>query len=113
VALLRASAGRDGDTRALELDDDTLVRRLCDDLHKTMGLQAEPTAVRVNRWRRAFPQPRPGHLARVAALETALAREAPGLAVAGAWARGLGIPACIRSGRQAAAELLRMRSSSP
>jgi protoporphyrinogen/coproporphyrinogen III oxidase len=113
VALLRASAGRDGDTRAMDLDDDTLVRRLGDDLGETMGLRVEPTAVRVNRWADSFPQPRPGHLARVAALETTLSREAPGLAVAGAWARGLGIPACIRSGRRAAADLLKMRSSGP
>jgi protoporphyrinogen oxidase len=31
---------------------------------------------------------------------------APGLAVAGAFARGLGVPACIRQGRAAARQLL-------
>lgn len=113
VALLRASAGRDGDQRALALDDDALVQTLLQDLRDTMGLKSEPIATRITRWPRSFPQPRPGHLARVAAVEAALSNDAPGLAVAGAWMRGVGIPACIRSGRQAAAQLLGMRSSAP
>jgi oxygen-dependent protoporphyrinogen oxidase len=39
----------------------------------------------------------------VAAIEAALAAEAPGVVVAGAAFRGVGIPACIRQGGEAAA----------
>jgi oxygen-dependent protoporphyrinogen oxidase len=111
LALLRVSAGRDGDQRALALDDGELLDALLLDLRDTLDLHAAPVDVRVNRWHRSFPQPRPGHLGRVAALEGELARGAPGLAVAGAWARGVGIPACIRAGRRAAVTALGVRSS--
>jgi protoporphyrinogen/coproporphyrinogen III oxidase len=65
--------------------------------------------VRVSRWTASLPQYRPGHLDRVATLEADLAEAAPGLAAAGAWARGIGIPACIRAGRAAARGLLAVR----
>jgi oxygen-dependent protoporphyrinogen oxidase len=111
LALLRVSAGRDGDQRALALDDTDLLDALLLDLRDSLDLHATPADVRINRWHRSFPQPRPGHLARVAAVEDELARGTPGLAVAGAWARGVGIPACIRAGRRAAVTALGMRSS--
>ena len=101
-ALLRVSAGRHGDDHALALDDDQLVARIGDDLAVVMGLSAPPTAARVTRWVQALPQYRPGHLDRVAAWREELARVAPGVAVAGAVAEGLGLPACIRQGRAAA-----------
>jgi oxygen-dependent protoporphyrinogen oxidase len=106
TALLRASVGRDGDDRAVTLDDEALVSGVLDDLATTMGLKAAPTEVRISRWPRSFPQPRPGHLAAVAAAEAALASRSPRLAVAGAWARGVGVPACIRGARAAAARAL-------
>ena len=49
----------------------------------------------------AFPQYRVHHLLRTAGVESALARLG-GVAVAGAAYRGVGIPACIASGRAAA-----------
>jgi protoporphyrinogen/coproporphyrinogen III oxidase len=111
VALLRVSAGRDGDARALALDDTELVAALRDELAEMLGAHGEPIEVRVNRWVRSFPQPRPGHMQRVDALEADLDRASPGLTVAGAWARGVGIPACIRAGRRAAGHALDLRSS--
>ena len=60
-----------------------------------------PTATLVTRWRHAFPQYRVGHLLRVSGIEAAVKR-LPALAVAGAPYRGVGIPACIGSGREAA-----------
>ena len=52
----------------------------------------------------ALPQYRVHHLLRTAGVESALARLG-GVAVAGAAYRGVGIPACIASGRSAAATL--------
>jgi protoporphyrinogen/coproporphyrinogen III oxidase len=106
TVILRASAGRFGDERALSLPEDALVAALLADLGDTMALRGAPTAVRVNRWPRSFPQPRPGHLDEVAAAEADMASRAPRLAATGAWARGVGIPACIRGGRAAAATVL-------
>jgi oxygen-dependent protoporphyrinogen oxidase len=106
TVLLRASAGRAGDGRALAMPDEALVPALLADLADTMALHGTPTAVRVTRWPRSFPQPAAGHLDRVAAAEADLAAHAPRVALAGAWMRGVGIPACIRGGRAAAAAVL-------
>ena len=106
LVLVRASAGRAGDERALALDDDALVAALLDDLRTTMGLRGTPVDVRVTRWNDSFPQPRPGHVDRVEVVRSDLAAHAPGLAAAGSWVDGVGIPACIRSAQRAVATVL-------
>lgn len=107
--VLRASAGRMGDDRHRDLDDADLVATVLADLDRVIGVTADPTEVRVGRWERSFPQYAPGHLARVVALEDDLAataaRHGAGLVLAGAALRGVGVPACIHSGEQAAATL--------
>jgi len=102
VGFLRVSAGHSGDTAALDLDDDELVTRLLDELASVAGVRAAPLEVRITRWPRSLPQYTPGHLERVAGIESALATEAPGITVAGAAYRGLGLPACVHQGRRAA-----------
>ena len=59
----------------------------------------------MTRWDGAFPQYRPGHLSGTAAVEQAVAA-LPGVAVAGAAYRGVGIPAVVGSGRTAARAVL-------
>jgi oxygen-dependent protoporphyrinogen oxidase len=108
--VLRASLGRHGDEHAIGLDDDAVVAATLADLGDQLGIRDAPTEVRLSRWPRSFPQYAPGHLDRIAAIERALAREAPGLAVAGAAARGLGVPACIRQGREWAVATMRAPS---
>ncbi len=104
--VLRASAGRWGDERAMALGDGELTDRLHHELAAAVGLVAPPRVVRVTRWERAFPQYRPGHLDRVAQAEAALARDLPGVTVAGAAYRGVGIAACVAQGRAAARRVL-------
>jgi protoporphyrinogen/coproporphyrinogen III oxidase len=106
--VLRVSAGRYGDERALDLDDADLVARLVGELAATMSVAGDPSEVRVTRWPRSFPQYAVGHLERVARIEAALP---PGLVIAGAGMRGLGVPACILQGRQAAARASATRRS--
>lgn len=102
--LLRVSAGRvDNDDAALP--DDELVRRLRSDLHTTMGITAEPSELRIHRWPRSFPQFAPGHLARIARALDELQADHPRLALAGAALSGVGVPACIGTGRAAAERL--------
>jgi oxygen-dependent protoporphyrinogen oxidase len=103
---LRASVGRHGDDAALAADDDALAAAVVDDLATTMDLRGGVREARVSRWIRSFPQYRPGHLEGVAALDDLLAATAPGVVVAGAALRGLGVPACIRQGTDAARRLL-------
>lgn len=105
VALLRVSAGRYGDTHALELDDADLVAALGVDLMTTMGVHGAPIAHRVTRWTDGLPQFRPGHPARVAQWRAGLADAAPGIHLAGAACDGLGLPACVRQGRAVAAAI--------
>jgi oxygen-dependent protoporphyrinogen oxidase len=101
LVLLRVSAGRVGDERALELDDRELVGHLHREVTEALGTTQAPVATRVDRWVRGFPQYAPGHLARVERIEAALAG-LPGLTVAGAAYRGLGLAACVRQAGEAA-----------
>jgi oxygen-dependent protoporphyrinogen oxidase len=99
--LLRASVGRYGDERAASWGDDEVVARVWSELGLLMGLRGDPVESMVSRWPRAFPQYRVHHLMRTAGIEAAVARIG-GIAVAGSAYRGVGIPACIASGRAAA-----------
>ncbi|WP_420452714.1 protoporphyrinogen oxidase [Ilumatobacter sp.] len=96
--LLRVSLGRDG-APVLHLDDDEIVARALDDLAGQVAVHATPLEVRVDRWPGAFAQYRPHHRRWVDAVRIELA---DGLEVAGASYDGIGIPACVRSGRSAA-----------
>jgi oxygen-dependent protoporphyrinogen oxidase len=102
--LLRASVGRFGDVRADGWSDAEVVERVRGELGILMGLSAEPLDSMVARWPEAFPQYRVHHLMRTAGIEAAAARLGS-IAVAGAAYRGVGIPACIASGRAAAQAL--------
>ena len=99
--LVRVSMGRHGDERPQSLDDDALVRQACRELAGPMAVTGLPTQSMVARFPDAFPQYGVGHLALVAEVEHDAARLG-GLALAGAALQGVGIPACIASGRRAA-----------
>ena len=99
--LIRASVGRFGDERHTSMDDGQLVDAVLAELATLLGLDSPPLEARVTRWEGAFPQYEVGHLIRVTRIEEDLAA-LPALAVAGAALRGVGIPACIGSGRAAA-----------
>jgi oxygen-dependent protoporphyrinogen oxidase len=108
TVVVRLSAGRAGDARALALTDDVLVGRLHGELAAAIGLTGEPVASHVTRWIDGFPQYRPGHTDLVTAIEDGLPA---GLEVAGAAYRGVGIPACIGTGRAAARRALATATS--
>jgi oxygen-dependent protoporphyrinogen oxidase len=103
--LLRVSVGRFGDERHLRLDDDELVTAVLAELATLLRLRDDPLDALVTRWDQAFPQYEVGHLLRVGMIEQSL-DTVPGVGVAGAALRGVGIPACIGSGRSAARRVL-------
>ena len=108
--LIRCAVGREGSSTWQGLDDDQLLRALQADLRGIAGITAEPEAFAVHRFDDGIPQYHVGHKQRVEEIE-ALLEDLPGLAVAGAAYHGVGLPACVASGRLAAenaAEDLRM-----
>jgi protoporphyrinogen/coproporphyrinogen III oxidase len=96
---LRASLGRFGEAATLQVDDAELLARARTDLEALTGITAAPVATHVQRWGGGLPQYAVGHLDRVRAVEESLPA---GLAVAGSALHGVGVPACIATGRVAA-----------
>jgi len=99
--LVRVSVGRFGDNRHHELDDDELRASAFGELAQLLDIRRTPLDAIVTRWDRAFPQYQVGHLIKVAKVEEEVAGLG-GVALAGSALRGVGIPACIGSGRNAA-----------
>ena len=89
----------------LHRDDTELVRLVLGQLTALAGIRSAPIAHRVTRWGGALPQYAPGHLERVRRIRADVGR-VPGLAVCGAAFDGVGVPACIRSGYAAAAQVV-------
>ena len=105
VVVARCSFGRYGESRDLQRDGEELVRLAAHELRSTVGFAGDPVAARVTRWGGGLPQYTVGHVDRVRRIRAAVAA-VPGLAVCGAAYDGVGIPACIRTGREAAAQIL-------
>jgi oxygen-dependent protoporphyrinogen oxidase len=101
VLLVRGSVGRHGEVGVLQCDDAELVDTVRMDLAAVTGITAAPVDTVVARWDGSLPQYAPGHLDTVATVEHEVAG-APGLAVAGAALRGIGLPACIATANAAA-----------
>ena len=68
---------------------------------RSLGITAAPVLTRVHRHPHAMPQYVVGHLDRVGRIEARVAA-LPGIVLAGAAYRGVGIPDCVRSGEAAA-----------
>jgi oxygen-dependent protoporphyrinogen oxidase len=75
-------------------------------VQRELRLPRVPELLRIVRWREAIPQYEPGHTARIAAIERLTAAH-PGLELAGAWYRGVGVLDCLRDGRRAAESLMK------
>ncbi|MFE3258405.1 protoporphyrinogen oxidase [Nocardia sp. NPDC059229] len=105
VALVRASFGRFGDPAPLSWSDDDLVTAAVEDLTTVTAADIRPLRAVVQRWPGGLPQYAPGHTARIADLRSATA-DLPGLALAGAYLDGVGVPACAATGTKAAARII-------
>jgi oxygen-dependent protoporphyrinogen oxidase len=105
TVLMRVYAGRFG-VRDVTADSDVELLALAREEVRLLGIEAEPFLTRVHRWPRGMPQYVLGHPKRLERIECAL-DDHPGLEVAGAAYRGVGIPDCIRSGENAAQSVVR------
>lgn len=106
TVLLRMTSGRYGDDRANNLSDEDLTSTLLGELSQVIEIEGQPNAVRVQRWPKSFPQYEPGHRAKVERIRQAVERSCPSVTLVGAAYDGIGIPACIRSGRTAAKAMI-------
>lgn len=103
-ALLRCFvAGRNAES-VWRYSDDEVIGMVRNELQQILGLRAEPLFARVFRWKSAMAQYGVGHLERLERIES-LRQKLPGLALAGNAFRGIGVPDCVRSGREAALKL--------
>jgi oxygen-dependent protoporphyrinogen oxidase len=106
VAALRASVGRAGDVGVLQVDDATLVRRTFAEAATLPGWErADLLDAAVTRWGGGLPQYGLGHRPLVERLRLTVA-DVPGVAVAGAYLDGVGLPACLASAEAAVQKTL-------
>jgi oxygen-dependent protoporphyrinogen oxidase len=109
-ALLRCFfAGRSAEN-VWTLGDDQIIEIVRNELRQILGpqitgLSAEPLFARVYKWKSAMAQYGVGHLDRLDRIER-LRRQLPGLSLAGNAYRGIGVPDCIRSGSDAAKQVI-------
>lgn len=99
--LIRGFIGGALDQCAAELTDGELADQVLADLREMLHIRGRPIYGRIDRWHTAVPQYNIGHVDRVTRLsefESCL----PGLGLAGAAYRGVGIPQVIQSGQLAA-----------
>jgi len=69
-----------------------------------MDISAAPLAVVHHRWPDSMPQYTVGHMTRIAEVERRITR-VPGLHLAGNAYHGVGVPDCVKSGRDVAAAI--------
>ena len=103
---MRCFIGGPGPQPLLELDDDTILAAVRDDLKRLLGLETAPDYQRVVRWRKSMAQYTLGHAKRVKEIE-ARVMAMPNLFVAGNAYSGIGVPDCVRTGRLAAEGIAR------
>jgi protoporphyrinogen/coproporphyrinogen III oxidase len=104
-ALLRCFFAGSNAENIWQLSDDAIIAVVRNELQQILGLHAAPLFARVYKWKSAMAQYGVGHLERLERIER-LRRQLPKLALAGNGYRGIGVPDCIRSGTDAAQQVL-------
>jgi oxygen-dependent protoporphyrinogen oxidase len=112
LVLIRCMVGRRGDRRWVDMDDDTMVRRVHEELVEAMGLTAGPDQQSIQRWPLAMPQYLVGHQDRLDALDVAI-HHLPGLYLTGASYRGIGLASCVADAKRTAQDVAHDVSQPP
>jgi oxygen-dependent protoporphyrinogen oxidase len=108
LAVLRCFLGGAADEAVLEESDESVVQTVLGELRDIMGITAKPRFYRIARWRKSMAQYTVGHEARVKRIEERL-RAQTGLYLAGNAYYGIGIPDCVKMGREAAGRITEAR----
>jgi oxygen-dependent protoporphyrinogen oxidase len=109
-ALLRCFFAGSNAENIGQFSDDAIIALVRNELQQILGLRSAPLFARVYKWKAAMAQYGVGHLERLNRIER-LRRQLPGLALAGNGYRGIGVPDCVRSGREAAQQVLNLDKS--
>ncbi len=104
-ALLRCFFAGSNAADVWPLADSQIISIVRNELQQILGLRAGPLFARVYKWKSAMAQYGVGHLERLDRMER-IRQQLPGLALAGNAYRGIGVPDCVRSGREAAKALV-------
>jgi len=108
-ALIRLTTGKYGnDIHTKQTDDKELTELLLSEIQDVIEVKAEPLHTRVQRWPNALPQYLVGHASRRARLKEAIKLVEIPTRLAGASYDGIGIPACVESGQNAANEIIEL-----
>jgi oxygen-dependent protoporphyrinogen oxidase len=105
LELLRVFVGGARAAEMAELEESELEARVLPELEKLLGIQGKPIYRTSARWPGTMPQYHVGHLELVQRIQGRV-ESLPNLRLAGNAYGGVGIPACIHSGEQAAERLL-------
>ena len=103
--LLRAFLGWSGDDSFLDYADSELVEIATETLRPLLGLRGSPDRFWVHRWPEGMPQYKVDHTDWLEALDRELAAF-PDLFLCGSSYRGIGVPDCVRQGRDTAQRVL-------
>jgi oxygen-dependent protoporphyrinogen oxidase len=104
--LLRCYVGRSGEEDWVKLSDEELVQAVRKDIRTILGIAAEPLFYEVTRLPESMPQYPVGHLDNIAELRKQLEAFLPGVYATGAGFQGVGLPDCIRQGKETAEQLV-------
>ncbi|GBF72867.1 protoporphyrinogen oxidase [Paenibacillus sp. 598K] len=104
--LIRCYVGHAGEDAIVGASDEAITARVREDLQALMGIETEPEFVELTRLSRSMPQYSVGHVQRMAELRSRLAERLPGVWATGMAFDGVGIPDCVRQGKEAAAAVL-------
>jgi oxygen-dependent protoporphyrinogen oxidase len=112
AVLIRSFLGGAGREGPAEADDDSQIARAArHDLRELLNLgELHPRLTRTFRFIKGNPQYTVGHSLRLRRIESCL-QGYPGLTLAGCSYHGVGLPDCVKSGRDAAANIWRALSS--
>jgi len=102
-ALIRVFFGGSRTPEMMEADDSKILSTVRRELQEIMGVNANPLFHRIYRWHRSNPQYDVGHLDRVDAIEAAMPEN---IFVTGSPYRGIGIPDCVRQGKETAQQVI-------
>jgi oxygen-dependent protoporphyrinogen oxidase len=91
--------------QVVDYPDDELIKTVRRELNELLSIHAEPVEWVIFRWPEGFPQADVGHLELVQQIEERLP---DGICIAGSSYRGIGVPDCIRQGRESARKAIQL-----
>ena len=89
----------------LKIDPNEAVDRAYKEIKEIMDVKGRPLITKVFNWEKGIPKYTVGHIERVQSLENHLL-EFKGLMIAGSYFKGIGVPDCVRQGKESAKRII-------